>query len=225
MASNNYFKIATFQTAEPRARDGQLAVVLRDREEGSHGRGCVQYLRGGLSDLWGSDGSQPPLGPGDMLNFLTDATLRKLRAERQMNLAALVARAVCRLEELIAPDVGKESFGAVVVPKDACLLRPRSGCSRARSRSRSDREDATTTTSPFGCSKTSSGATTPRSSSARDRLPPGAGTWPSRRPVARRRACRTPSQARSTSVNESRRSRWTFSFSRGSPRGSTRTTR
>ena len=26
------------------------------------------------SDLWGSDGSQPPLGPGDMLNFLTDAT-------------------------------------------------------------------------------------------------------------------------------------------------------
>lgn len=74
------------------------------------------------SDLWGSDGSQPPLGPGDMLNFLTDATLRKLRAERPMNLAALVARAVCRLEELIAPDVGKESFGAVVVPKDACLL-------------------------------------------------------------------------------------------------------
>ena len=74
------------------------------------------------SDLWGSDGSQPPLGPGDMLNFLTDATLRKLRAERPMNLAALIARAVCRLEELIAPDVGKESFGAVVVPKDACLL-------------------------------------------------------------------------------------------------------
>ena len=46
------------------------------------------------SDLWGSDGSQPPLGPGDMLNFLTDATLRKLRAERPMNLAALIARAV-----------------------------------------------------------------------------------------------------------------------------------
>ena len=127
------------------------------------------------SDLWGSDGSQPPLGPGDMLNFLTDATLRKLRAERPMNLAALVARAVCRLEELIAPDVGKESFGAVVVPKDACLLlTPLRVLTRAIPFAIGSRR-MTTTTSPFGCSKTS-GATTPISSSARDRLPPGAGT-------------------------------------------------
>jgi hypothetical protein len=74
------------------------------------------------SDLWGTDSSHPPISPGDMLNSLTDESLRTLRAERPLNLVALVARAVCRLEELIAPDAGTESFGAVVVPKDACLL-------------------------------------------------------------------------------------------------------
>ena len=198
IASNNYFKIATFQTAEPRARDGQLAVVLRDREEGSHGRGCVQYLRGGLVRPLGLGrlAASARSGRHAQLSHRRDAAKASRRASdeprrarRSRRVQARGAHRAGRRQGIVRRGRGPE--GRVPPPDPAegaharDPVRDRIERMRRRRRRRSGARRP-----PLGPLFRDLPVPATGSHLARARSPRAA-------PVARRRARRTPSQARS----------------------------